>query len=332
MDRRTEIYIRYDSNYGPQDNVKQYIRANFPLTKKIHWLIFQMFSTGRRLRQPFFRNPGADTPPAVLRGYRIRISSVPPKLHILTFRTAFKKPGNRRRTRQPDSSGGIISPRLSREPVFRAFLFRPAGGKAPATALRVRLRRRLPVIRFAAHDGKRPVDLFQENQTGDLVRKGKGRKRKAPVSAPDNPGGKAGWTANDKRDSASSFQTDSGDAPGEAVRTAGLPGRVQSDNKCVLRNPSENAFAFLAETVRSGAPAWCRFLFDFDMLQAGVSPDAIDVVRDTNSQIRLSAFANRQQQDLHWVMIRTRSDLHKGLVPYCENGYNIWGNKTGFGC
>lgn len=92
MDRRTEIYIRYDSTDGPQDNVKQYIRTNFPLTEQIHWLIFQVLSTGRRLRQPFFRNPGADTPPAVLRGYRIRISSVPPKLHILTFRTAIKSP------------------------------------------------------------------------------------------------------------------------------------------------------------------------------------------------------------------------------------------------
>lgn len=33
MDRPTEIYIRYDSADGPQDNVKQYIRANFPLTE-----------------------------------------------------------------------------------------------------------------------------------------------------------------------------------------------------------------------------------------------------------------------------------------------------------
>lgn len=89
MGRITQIYIRYNLNDGPQDNVKQYIRANFPLTKKKHWLIFQLLSTHMRLRHPFFRNPVADTPPAVLRGRRIRISSVPPKLYILTFRSAF---------------------------------------------------------------------------------------------------------------------------------------------------------------------------------------------------------------------------------------------------
>ena len=75
-------------------------------------------------------------------------------------------------------------------------------GLNSSQSLRVCLWWRLPVIRFAAHNGKCPVDLFKEKQTGDFVRKREGRQRKAPVGTPDNPGGKAGGAANYKRDSA----------------------------------------------------------------------------------------------------------------------------------
>lgn len=209
-------------------------------------------------------------------------------------------------------------------------LFLPLGCRISALSelarvLCDRVRSRLPVIRFATHDGKRPVDLFQENQTRDLVWKSKGRKRQTPVGAPDNPGGQTGWTANDERDSTKPFQADFLDAPGEAIRIARLSIRIQGDQKCVSRKAPENAFAFPAKAIGSGALAWRGFLSDFDMLQAGVSPDTTDVVRHPFPQVRLSAFANRQQRNLHWAMIRTRSDLHKGLVPSCENGYNNLG-------
>lgn len=55
MNCRTKFHIRYTAIDELQDNVKQYIRVNFPLTEQKHWLIFQLLLTGRRSRQPFFR-------------------------------------------------------------------------------------------------------------------------------------------------------------------------------------------------------------------------------------------------------------------------------------